>query len=169
MTFDHFTREAALKFYRDVLEVTDRYTDLIRVIKPKGDQLDDEITDLMKTRDRVMLEKEMWTYRFLPVPDLIVVMSVSSLIIESLMIGQKALSYSFVTPREYNIYSNYSSLLVAFTKEELGWAIDEILYKGRYIDDSTLSVIREMHGYRYDGQVVERFKKICMDLSNDEA
>ena len=167
-TFDHFTREAAVRFYRDVLEVTDQYGDLFRVIKPKGDLMDEEIGALMKTRDRVSLEKEMWTYRFLPVPDLIVVMSVSSLIIESLMIGQKVLSYSFVTPKENNIYGGYSPLLVAYTKEELGKAIHDILNEGKYVDEGTLSRIRELHGYRYDGQVVERFRQLCRDLAGEE-
>ena len=166
--YSHFTHDAAVKFYRDVLEVTDRYGDLYRVIKPKGDAMDGEIGSLMKTRDRVNLEKEMWTYRFLPVPDLIIVMSVSSLIIESLMIGRKVLSYSFVTPKENNIYGGYSPLLVAFTKEELAKAIHEILYEGKYVEEGTLSRIRELHGYRYDGQVVERFRQLCRDLAGEE-
>jgi hypothetical protein len=158
------TKGPAVQFHEDILEATDKYENILRVLKPKGEYLDPELAELMKGRSNVILEKDLTTPRFMVVPDLILIQSVSSLMIEALMAGKKVLSYSFVTPPGYSIYARYSPHLVAFTKEELSRNLDRILKEGKYVDEGILNNIRERHGYRFDGKVSERFREICRSL-----
>jgi hypothetical protein len=158
------TKGPAVQFHEDVLNATDKYDNILRVRKPKGDFIDQELAELMKGRPNVILEKELTTPRFMVVPDLIIVQSVSSLMLEALMAGKRVLSYSFVTPPAYSIYSRYSPYLVAFTKEELSRNLDRILSEGAYVDEGILDRIREQHGFRFDGKVVDRFRGICRSL-----
>jgi hypothetical protein len=158
------TKGPAVQFHEDVLNATDKYENILRVLKPKGDYIDQELAELMKGRSNVILEKELTTPRFMVVPDLIILQSVSSLMIEALMAGKKVLSYSFVTPPAYSLYARYSPHLVAFTTEELSRNLDRILLEGQYVDEGLLDHIRERHGYRFDGKVSDRFRAICRSL-----
>ena len=158
------TRKPAIQFHEDVLNATDKYEHILRVLKPKGEFIDKELAEMMKGRSNVILEKELTTPRFMVVPDLIIIQSVSSLMIEALMAGKKVLSYSFVTPPAYSPYAAYSPHLVAFTREELSRNLDRILKEGQYVDERILEQIRERHGYRFDGKVADRFRGICRSL-----
>lgn len=159
----------AVRFHEDVLRATDKYENILRVLKPKvgylgQDYIDQKLAELMKGRSNVILETELTTPRFMVVPDLIIIQSVSSLMIEALMAGKKVLSYSFATPPAYSIYARYSPYLVAFTEEELSRNLDWILREGQYVDEGILDYIRERHGYRFDGKVTDRFRGICRAL-----
>ncbi len=119
---------------------------------------------MMEGRERVMLEKEMPTPRFLLTPDLIIIQSVSSIGLEALMARKQVLSYSFATPPEYQIYSRYTPHMVAFTREELEERLERILLRKQYVEEEVLEAIRTHHGFRFDGQVTERFRQMCRDL-----
>lgn len=159
------TRGPAIRFHQEVLDLTDDYPDICRVLKPKGDYLDPEIKEMMKGRTNVYLEKELSTPRFLLVPDLIIVQSNSTIGIEALMAGKKVLYYSFVTPSQYQIYAQYGMPLVAFTREELKKSLDAILKEDTYLDEAVVTEIQQKYGYRFDGKIVERFRILCRELA----
>ena len=63
-----------------------------------------------------------------------------------------------------HIYSKYSPYLVSFTKEELFANVHRVLVSKMYIDKNILEKIRVDHGFAFDGNVITRFKKICINL-----
>lgn len=162
-----YTKENDLKFYRDVLELTDRYDNVFRIIKPKRSKLDNDYISLTSERKRIAIETDLQTYRFLAVPDLIITVDASSVIVESLMAGKKVIPYSYLMPREYNVYSQYDPSFAAFEREELKEVIDRFVERNLYTDDEIIRYIQKRHGYAFDGNVSNRFRAMCIDLLND--
>jgi hypothetical protein len=159
------TRGPATQFHHDVIELTDDYSNIYRILKPKTDWLDQDLNELMKTRTNLVLEKELTTPRFLLVPDIVIVMSNSSVGMEALMAGKKVIYYSFVTPIPYQKIAPHSKYMVAFTREELKTILDSVIRDGIYDDDATVNRIRSMFGYKFDGNVTERLREICRNLA----
>lgn len=156
----------AVQYIEDLLRSTDQYKKVFRVIKPKGDMLVQEIREVIKGRERVLLETELTTPRFISIPDVIIVQGLSSLFAESLMAGKKVLSYSLVVPKKFHIYAPYSPFFAAFSKDELDEQLRQILVENSYADTSIVDDIRFRHGYAFDGHVVDRFRKLCLELLN---
>ncbi|NYT04904.1 MAG: hypothetical protein GKC04_00810 [Methanomicrobiales archaeon] len=155
------TKETQLAFYRTVLEATDAYPDVIRVIRPKADELQDrDFAALFSEFERVLIETELWIYRVIPVCDLVICLGSTSIGIESLLAGKKVLYYDNTGWRRH-IYAPYSEYLVAFTRAELDRNLARVLRDDTYLDDATLQAIRTRHGYRFDGNVAERFRALC--------
>jgi hypothetical protein len=162
------TKETQLAFYRTVLEATDAFPDVIRVIRPKADEyLDPDFMALFSGFERVYIETELWIYRVIPVCDLIICLGSTSIGIESLLAGKRVLFYDNMGWKRH-IYAPYSEYLVAFTREELDRNLVRILLDDTYLDDATLQAIRSRHGFRFDGQVVERFRAICRSYFRDD-
>lgn len=163
----YITRELTLEFYKTILDLTDAYTDAIRVIKPKGDEFEDpDFKEVIRGHERVILEDSVWTYRVLPVADLVICINVSTIGLEALMTGKKVLYYD-VTANRHHAYAAYSEYLVAFDPETMKRNIHRILVDGEYIDPDLITTIRHEHGFRYDGRVAERVREICRRLAED--
>jgi hypothetical protein len=159
------TKGPAARFHDDVIELTDKYENVFRILKPKTDWQDDHLNELMKNRSNLVLERELTTPRFILVPDLIIVMSNSSVGMEALMTGAKVVYYSFVTPEPHQKIAAHSRKMVAFTREELAAILDRIILEGKYEDDAVVDRIRYKFGYKFDGQVSERLRGICRELA----
>jgi len=163
----HFlTRETTLTFYRDALALLSRYPKVYCILKPKDASLDAELSELVKQYPRARIEREMHTYRFLPVIDAVVTICNSSIGIEALMIGKKAFYYE-MTGFSKHPYAAYSPHLVAFTRGDLERNLDRCFNDGLYIDEGTLDMIRAHHTFQFDGRVVERFKSMCFEILNE--
>jgi len=162
------TKELQLKFYGTVLDATDSYEDVIRIIKPKADELNrPEFQDLFKQHKRVIIENNIWTYKLLLAADLVICIGATSVGLESLLANKKVLYYD-VTGWKRHIYAKYSKILVSFNETEFKNNVNHVLQTGGYIDDETLERIRFMHGFRYDGCVVQRLRQICIGLIENE-
>ena len=158
------TKEITMDFYKTVLDITNKYSDVFRIIKTKRSEcLTPKVRKLIGNYENVLIEEELSTYNFLPVPDLLICIWASSIGIESLMIGKKVVYYDR-TNNWRHPYKKYSPCLVAFNPAELEKNLEKILLNDEYIDPSILEGIKEYHGYKCDGKVTERFKKICLEL-----
>jgi hypothetical protein len=159
------TKEITMDFYKTVLDITNNYPDVFRIIKAKRSEcLTPKVRDLIKNYENVLIEEELSTYNFLPVPDLLVCIWASSIGLESIMAGKKVVYYDQTDPKWRHPYAKYSPDLVAFNKIELEKNLEKILRNGEYIDPSILEWIKGYHGYKFDGKVMERFKKMCLEL-----
>jgi hypothetical protein len=162
------TKEMQLKFYSAVLDATDPYDDVIRIIKPKMEELDHpEFQELFKKHRNLIIEHDIWTYRVLLAADLVICLGGTSVGLESLLANKKVLYYD-VTGWKRHIYAPYSNILVSFTEPEFRNNLDRVLQAGEYIDRDTLDRIRFMHGFRYDGCVVQRLRQVCASLIEEE-
>jgi hypothetical protein len=160
----YLNREMTLKYYKDVLDATEEYPEVYRIIKPKADEFNDpDFANLFKGRERVAIEDRLWTYRFLTVPDLIVCIYAITPGIEALMAGKKVLYYD-VAQDDCHIYAPYYPYLVAKNEFELTRNLRKVLVEGTYIDTDTLRLIRKNHGFLFDGNCTTRFRKMCLDL-----
>jgi len=158
------TKEITMDFYKTVLDITNNYPDVFRIIKTKRTEcLTPKVRDLIKNYKNVLIEEELSTNDFLPVPDLLVCIWASSVGLESIMAGKKVVYYDR-TKNWRHPYKEYSPYLVAFNQIELEKNLERILLNNEYIEPSILERIKEYHGYKFDGKVTERFKKICLEL-----
>jgi hypothetical protein len=162
------TQGPATRFHQDVIELTDKYPNVFRILKPKTTWMDKDLDELMKTRPNLVMERELTTPRFLLVPDLIIVMSNSSVGMEALMAGKKVVYYSFVTPLPHQKIASHSKYMVAFSRDELQKILDGIITDGIYDDAATIDGIRSWFGYKFDGKVTERLRQTCRALVSDD-
>jgi hypothetical protein len=157
------TREATLTFYRDALAVAHAFGNAFCVLKPKTGELDEELEELTREFPRARIEKDLHTYAFLPLADVVICIGNSTIGLEALMLGKKVVFYD-LTGFPGHLYARYSPFLVARTREELQERVARILRDGLYLDDGTLEEIRRRHGYAFDGCIAERFRKLCLGL-----
>lgn len=157
------TKEMTLRFYRETVDALAAHEQVLCVLKPKNDVLDDELSALAARYPRTVIERSLHTYAFLPVPDLVIASCNSSVGLEALMAGKKVLYYE-VSGFTGHLYARYSPLLVAFNREQLERNLDRILRKGEYLEPALLAEIRRNHGLCFDGHVTERFRQMCRDL-----
>ncbi|MFA4859115.1 hypothetical protein [Methanoregula sp.] len=156
------TKEITMEFYKTILEKTSSYPDVIRVIKTKrSEYVTQELRDLIKGYQNVLIEEELSTYNFLPVADLVVCIWSSSIGLESIMAGKKVVYYDR-TDNWRHPYAHYNPYLVAFTPEDIDKNLERILQDHEYLNPAIIEKIQEYHGYRFDGKVTERFKAMCL-------
>jgi hypothetical protein len=53
---------------------------------------------------------------------------------------------------------------VSFNESDLKIKLEKILADNQYLEGFDLDFIRKFHGYMFDGNVVKRFKSICISL-----
>jgi len=159
----YITRKLTLKFYRDVLDLTERYSNCCRVIKPKGNEFDDpEFMDILAHHKNVILEKDMWTYRLLTALDSMICINISTVGLEGLVCGKTVFYYDVSNNLDHHIYTQYDLHLVAFNRETLGNNLNAYFSENHYMPDETIRKIVAAHAYRFDGQVVGRFRQVCL-------
>jgi hypothetical protein len=159
------TKELTIKFYKTVLDLTDQYDEYYRIIKPKGNEFDNpEFKQLLKEHKNVIIEENMWTYRLLPILDVLICINVTSIGIEGLIAGKKVFYYDVTNNRDHHIYATYSDFLVAFDEEKLHRNLNRYFIEGHYLPQELIEKISRTHGYRFDGNVVNRIRESCMDL-----
>jgi hypothetical protein len=158
------TKEITMEFYKTVLDITNNYPDVFRIIKTKRSEcLTPKVRNLIKNYENVLIEEELSTYNFLSVPDLLICIWATSIGIESIMAGKKVVFYDR-TNNWRHPYAQYSPYLVAVNQFELEKNLKKILRDNEYIDSPILERIKEYHGYKFDGKVTERFKMMCLKL-----
>ncbi|UUX91672.1 hypothetical protein [Methanoplanus endosymbiosus] len=161
-----FTKQLLKKYYSEALMATDEFSDYLRIIKPASDELSDhELNEIIQGHERVIVDKDLWIYKLILVSDLTLVIGTTTVGLESLVAGKRVLYYDVYHYPE-NVYAKYSDLLVAFNYEHFYKNIRSVIKDDHYLDDNTLELIREEHGYLFDGQVVERFRIMCRSLVN---
>lgn len=159
-----FTKDLMIKFYEDILSLTDEYKDYYRVIKPAGDdRLDEDLKRIASRHERVVVDKSLWTYKIILISDLTICYASCTVGLESLMAGKKVIFYDLYGYQNH-AYKDYSPLLVAQTAKALKSNLKSIISDGKYLDPDTLHSIRKVHGLRYDGQIVHRLRQLCRDL-----
>jgi hypothetical protein len=159
------TKELTIKFYKTVLDLTDQYEEYYRIIKPKGDEFDDpDFRKLLKGHKNVIIEENMWTYRLLPLLDVLICINVTSIGIEGLIAGKKVFYYDVTNNRDHHIYATYSDFLVAFDEEKFHRNLKRYFIEGCYLPQELIDKISRSHGYRFDGNVVNRIRESCMEL-----
>lgn len=163
-----FTKEFLIKFLDDVLTITEEYTDYYRIIKPRENEFSDpDIQEILKGHERVIIDTDLWMYKLILVPDLTIIIGLTTVGLESIMAGKKAIYYDIYGYPKPN-YSEYSPMLISYTFDDLKKNVGYILKEGRYVDQKTLDFIRSHHGYRFDGHVTERFRQMCRSLISDK-
>lgn len=163
-----FTKKLLIKFYTDILDMTDEFKDCYRIIKPAGDELSDrELQDVKKGHERVITDTELWIYKLILISDLTVVIGSTTVGLESIMAGKKVLYYDVYHYPEH-AYAEYSPYLVSFNFNELNKNIKYVLKENNYLHDTTLELIKREHGFRFDGCVTERFREMCRSLLLNE-
>ena len=160
------TRKATLTFYRDSLAVAHAHGNAFCVLKPKTGEMDEELEELIREFPRARIEKDLHTYAFLPLADVVICIGNSTIGLEALMLGKRVIFYD-LTGFPGHLYARYSPFLVARTRGELQERVARILRDGVYLDEETLAEIRRRHGYAFDGCIVERFRKLCLSLLPD--
>jgi hypothetical protein len=173
-TFDpdiYLTKELTLYFYKTVLSLLTTYDDIFIVIKPKHkDLLKAEIMQLIEesNRNRVVIENDIDTYGLIPIGDLMIVIGCCTVGIEGLMANKKVLYFDVSNYQEHP-YRKYDEYLVALTEEEFYRNTERVLRDGKYISPQTLEHIRAMHGYKFDGHVVDRLREVALKaVGNDK-
>jgi hypothetical protein len=161
------TKAHTIRFYQETFDIVRSCNSAYSVIKPKSDELDAELSQMVAGHERVCMEKNMWTYKFLLIPDLIICIGDSTIGIESLMIGKRVIFYDVVGNSD-DLYSKYSPFLVARSREDLAERVRDVIVNGRYIEEGIISNIIRNHCYKFDGKVMERFKEHCSDLLSEE-
>lgn len=159
------TKELTMKFFKTVLDLTDQYEGYYRIIKQKTDELDDpEFKELLKGHKNVIIEEKMWTYRLLPILDVLICSNMTSIGIEGLVAGKKVFYYDVTNNKDHNIYATYSDFLVAFDEEKLDRNLNRYFIEGQYLPQELIDKITKSHGYKFDGNVINRIRESCMDL-----
>ncbi len=173
-TFDpdiYLTKELTLYFYKTVLSLLTIYDDIFIVIKPKHkDLLKTEIMQLIEETqiNRVVIENDIDTYGLIPVSDLMIVIGCGTVGIEGLMANKKVLYFDVSNYQEHP-YRKYDEYLVALNEEEFYRNTERVLRDGKYISPQTLEHIRAMHGYKFDGHVVDRLRDVALKaVGNDK-
>jgi len=159
-----FTKDLIIQYYKDILNFTDEYKDYYRVIKPAGDdRLDEDLKTIVAGHERVLIDKYFWTYKILLISDLTIGYGPTTVGLESIMAGKKTIYYDLSGYKKH-AYQKYSPHLVVKTPEDLKKNLDYLIRENKYLDTDTLELIREEHGFRFDGQVVHRFRQLCRTL-----
>lgn len=160
-----FTKDLLIKFYRDVLNQTDMYEDVIRIIKPVGNELQDpDLKDVIAGHERVIIDTNSWIYKLIPISDLTLCIDSTTVGLESILAG-KTITYYDVYGFKNHAYLQYSPFLVAQDLNTLKKNLDYFLREGKRIDPRILDEIRTQHGLRFDGRVVHRFRQMCRSLA----
>ncbi len=157
------TKELTVYFYEKVFSLLKKYEDIFLVVKPKyRDLLKAEIMQLLKETgsERVVIENEIDTYELIPISDLMIVIDCGTVGIEGLMANRKVLYFDVSNYQEHP-YRKYDPHLVALTDEEFYRNVDLILRKEKYISYQTLEHLRVIHGYKFDGHVVDRLREVA--------
>jgi hypothetical protein len=162
------SKEQTLTFYRDSLEILKKYDFVYSIIKPKGDELNNELEALIDGNDRACIENHLWTPKFLFEMDLIICINNTTVGIESLYIGKKILFYDVINTQR-DLYSKYSPMLVAKSREQLEENIYQVLEKHNYLDETLRQHIIKTHCGDFDGKVLQRLKKHCIDLATSDS
>jgi hypothetical protein len=165
----YVTKELTIKFYKTVLDLTDQFEGYYRIIKAKGDEFDDpEFMELLKGHKNVIIEEKMWTYRLLPILDIIICINATSVGIEGLVAGKKVFYYDVTNNKDQHIYATYSDFLVAFDEEKLDRNLKRYFIGGQYLPQELIDKITRSHGYKFDGNVINRIRDSCMDLLREK-
>jgi hypothetical protein len=163
-----FTKKLLIKFYTDILDLTDEFKDYYRIIKPAGDELSDkQLADVKEGHERVIIDTDLWIYKLILVADLTVVIGSTTVGLESIMAGKKVLYYDVYHYPEH-AYAEYAPFLVSRNFEELTKNINYVLKENRYLDNTTLELLKYKHGFRFDGRVTERFRQMCRSLVSQQ-
>jgi hypothetical protein len=159
-----FTRDLMLKYFNDILKLTDKYTDYYRIIKPPvDDKLGEDLKQIIAGHERVIVDHDLWIYKIILISDLTLCYASSTVGLESILIGKKVIFYDLYA-YEKHPFGSYSPILVATNTEELQKSLEAIIKKSQYVDEKTLAQIRKNHGTRFDGEVVLRFRQMCRRL-----
>lgn len=159
-----FTKDLMIKYYEDILTLTDEYTEYYRIIKPAGDdRLDEDLKRIIEKHERVIIDKQLWTYKIILISDLTFVYASCTVGLESLMAGKRVIYYDLYNFKNH-VYKKYSPLLVAQDIETLKENIKSVLRNGNYLDPDTIKLIQSEHGSYFDGRVVHRFRQLCRNL-----
>jgi hypothetical protein len=165
---ENITKEHHIQFLHAVSSLTKRYEDIYIVVKPKMD-CDNFVKDpefkAVMPKDRVIIDCTTGTYNLFPLGDLILTIGVSTIGLEGLMAKKKVVYYNINMLGEYHPYSRYDNSLVANSLEEFNKNVDRAL-KGDYINEKTWRKIIKMHGFRFDGNVRDRFRKVVFEALN---
>jgi hypothetical protein len=158
-------REDVLAYYRDVLDITNKYQDYHRIIKPYATEFEgcSDFNEIIRSHDRVTVETSFWTYKVVAMSDIVVCVNITSVGIEALLAGKKVFYYDMTRTR-WHPYKKYSEQLVSYSPNELSRKISDCIDYNHYIDPDTQTKIKEIHGYKFDGHVVSRFKHACREL-----
>ncbi|MBN2735022.1 MAG: hypothetical protein JXQ82_09230 [Methanomicrobiaceae archaeon] len=164
---EYITQELTLLFYKDAINLLSSYTDVFVIIKPKGSEFQDipEFQHLIDENARIIVDNDSWTYRLIPIVDLVICINATSVGIEALMAEKKVLYYDVTENHDYHPYVRYDERLVSYDKETLGKNIELVLDRGLYVEKDVIDLICRTHGYQFDGCVTERFKKECCALA----
>ena len=159
-----FTKDLILRYYKDILTLTDEYDEYYRVIKPAGDdRLDEDLKKIISGHDRVIIDKYLWTYKIILISDLTICYAQTTVGLESMMLGKKVIYYDLSGYKKH-AYLKYSPYLVVQTIEDLKKNLDYIIKEKKYLDPDILELIRRQHGFQFDGRVVHRFRQMCRNL-----
>lgn len=164
-------RDMAIAWCRAVIALANRYADTMVVLKPKGRELDDPVFQHLVAAggSRVVVDRAMWTYDFLPALDVMICIGASSIGLEGLMAGKRVI-YFDPTGLADHPYASYASCLVARTADELFAIADRILVEDQYVEPGVLAYIRRHHGLAFDGKVTARFRDVvCAALEQTSA
>jgi hypothetical protein len=161
----YITKELTIKFYKTVLDQTDRYENCYRIIKPKGNEFDDpELKEIILNHKNVVLEDSLWTYRLLTALDILICINVSTVGLEGLIAGKKVFYFDVTNNKDHHVYSSYDNQLVAFDEKTLQRNLEDYFIRGIYTKKEIIDTIIADHGYQFDGMVGERMRKNCMEL-----
>lgn len=162
------TKEMTIKYFETVLNLTDQYEGYYRIIKSKEKELNDpEFREVIKGHKNVIIEENIWTYRLLPILDVCICSNSTSIGIESLVAGKKVFYYD-VSNDMYHPYAKYHDSLVAFDEKQLDQNLQKYFIEGQYLPQEIINKIALLHGYKFDGNVVNRFRECCLDLLNKD-
>lgn len=158
------SEKALLYFYKKVLALLQVYDDIFIIIKPKKFEYKREGFKkvISEAGNRVIVEENLWTYELIPLSDLMICINRSTVGIEGLMAGKKVLIFD-VTNFQEHTYRKYDEHLVSLTKDEFYKNVEWVLKEGKYLSEQTLNQIRRDRGFKFDGQVINRFKDVVLE------
>ena len=163
------SKESSNNFYTTALKLTDEFQDVFRIIKQKGTEFDDsDYQKIIHGHQRVIIDDSTWSYRLLPIADLVLCDKSTSIGLESIVAGKTVLYYDENSNWvKNNPYRSYSKYLVAHTEQEFERNINRVLKENTYLDDETIKKIQSYHGFCFDGNVAKRFQEVCLELNTE--
>ena len=86
------TKEMTIQFYRDALDATKDHKNILRIIKPKGEEFNDpDFQQILSNHPDVIVDVSTWAYRLLAVCELVICINVTTVGLESIIAGKNSL------------------------------------------------------------------------------